>query len=327
MKLRSWILAAVLLLVAAFGLTACAGNGDGSKVNVAVLQGPTGLGSLYIIKDAQNENSNYNVSVVGAVDEITPKLVKGELDIAAVPANVASVLYNNTKGKVRVIAVNTLGVLYIVTEGDDVNSIADLAGKTIISSGAGASPEYVLKYILEANGILDKVNFEWKSQHAECVTALKTTENAVALLPQPFVTAAMNANANLKIAIDLNEEWNKTQALEANPSALIMGVYVARTEFIENNPEAVNKFLSDYNLSQNWVNDNVDAAAELSGEYGVIATPIAKKAIPYCNITCITGDEMQTKLSGYLQVLYDFSPVSVGSAMPDEQFYYRGLNN
>ena len=295
-------------------------------MNITALKGPTALGMLQMMDlvDSQELDAPWNFTIVGAVDEVPPALVKKEADIAAVPANLASVIYNNTEGAVEVLAVNTLGVIYIVDRNESIESVADLAGKTIYASGKGATPEYALNYILSANGIDPEadVTIEWKSEHAECLAALLADDTAVAMLPQPFVTTAQMKDESVRVALDLTEEWDKLQENEEEPSAMITGVVVARREFVEENPEAVEYFLACYADSVDFVNENVEAAAALSGSYDIVPEPVAKKAIPACNITLITGDELKEKLSGYLEVLYEQNPKAVGGALPGADFYY-----
>ena len=270
-------------------------------------------------------DNNYNFSIAASIDEVTPKIVQGEIDIAAVPANVASVLYNNTEGGVKVLAINTLGVLYMVESGDTIHSAEDLRGKTIYASGKGATPEYALNYILEQNGIdpAKDVTIEWKSEHSECVAALNASENAIAMLPQPFVTTAQSKNSNLRVALDLTEEWDKLQENAESPSTLVTGVVVARTEFIEQNPQAVEDFLKHYQESVDYVNKNVNEGAALVGKYDIVTEAVAQKAIPECNITFISGNEMKEKLSGYLSVLNDQNAKSIGGKLPADDFYYN----
>jgi len=270
-------------------------------------------------------DNNYNFSIAASIDEVTPKIVQGEIDIAAVPANVASVLYNNTEGGVKVLAINTLGVLYMVESGDTIHSVEDLRGKTIYASGKGATPEYALNYILEQNGIdpAKDVTIEWKSEHSECVAALNASENAIAMLPQPFVTTAQSKNSNLRVALDLTEEWDKLQENAESPSTLVTGVVVARTEFIEQNPQAVEDFLKHYQESVDYVNKNVNEGAALVGKYDIVTEAVAQKAIPECNITFISGNEMKEKLSGYLSVLNDQNAKSIGGKLPADDFYYN----
>ncbi len=294
-------------------------------VNVLALKGPTAMGMVRFMQEAEDgkaADNNYSFSIVAAVDEVAPKLVQGQADIAAVPANLASVLYNNTKGGVQVLAINTLGVLYIVESGDTVQSVADLKGKTIYASGKGATPEYALNYILAQNGLTDDVTIEWKSEHAECLSVLTTTENAIAMLPQPFVTTAQTKAQNIRVALDLTEEWDVLQAGAAAPSALITGVVVGRTEFVKENPQAVSDFLDHYKASVEFVNANTADAAALVGKYDIVPAAIAEKALPKCNIAFIEGAAMKDKLVGYLSVLFEQNPKSVGGALPADEFYY-----
>ena len=269
-------------------------------------------------------DNNYTFSIAAAIDEVTPMLAKGELDIAAIPANVSSVLYNNNSAGFQVLAINTLGVLYIVESGNTVQSMEDLRGKTIYASGKGATPEYALNYILSANGIdpTADVTIEWKSEHAECLSALMAQENAIAMLPQPFVTTAQTKSDRIRVALDLTQEWDALQKGNETPSALITGVVVARREFVEQNPDAVSAFLDHYKTSVEYVNSNTDGAAQMVGQYGIVTAEVAKKALPACNITFIEGKEMQEKLSGYLAVLFEQNPRSIGGALPGDDFYF-----
>lgn len=296
-------------------------------VNIVALKGPTAMGMVSFMNQVDSGaivDNQYQFSIVASVDEVPPMLVKGEVDIAAVPANLASVLYNNTEGGVQVMAVNTLGVLYIVGTGEEITSAEELKGKTIYASGKGATPEYALNYILSENGIdlENDVTIEWKSEHAECLSALLADENAVAMLPQPFVATAQTKNDKIHVLMDLNEAWDKLQENSEEPSALLTGVVVVRTEFAEEHPEAVEAFLEHYEDSVEYVNANNDEAADLIGQYEIVTAEIAKKALPACNITYIDGEEMKEKLSGYLLVLYEQNPKAVGGTLPADDFYY-----
>ena len=322
---KTFVLALILITAASLFAMGTREDADYSvlnpvKVRVAALKGPTAMGMVKLMEDSGEGSVNgnsYEFTVVGAPTEITPMLVKGEVDIAALPANLAAVIYNNTKGKVKVLAVNTLGVLYICENGNSVSSIEDLKGKTIYSSGKGSSPEYALDYILEQNGLSD-LPIEWKSEHAECVAALLNDPDAVALLPQPFATTAIMKNPSIRIALDLNKEWDKVSP----ESALLTGVVVARTEFVEKEGAAVERFLEEYGKSTAWVNENVAESSLMIGNLGIVTAQVAEKALPYCNIVCITGPEMKERLSGYLEVLYNANAKSVGGVLPGEDFYY-----
>lgn len=296
---------------------------DPIDVSIMALSGPTGMGMARFMKDAAEgilTDNNYSFELAGAVDEITPNIVQKKVDIAAVPANLASVLYNNTEGGVKVLAVNTLGVIYIVETGDSVNSVSDLKGKTIYASGKGATPEAALNYILKENGLDPEkdVKIEWKSEHAECLQALLTNDNAVAMLPEPFVSSAKAQNENVRTALDITKEWDKL----GTDSQLITGVIVGVTDFVEKNDAAVRNFLKNYKESIDFVNENIDDAAAIIGEYGIVPEAVAKKAIPNCNIVFMAGDEMKDKLNGYLNVLYKENPQMVGGELPGHDFYY-----
>lgn len=307
-----------------------AGNEQVTNIKIAALKGPTAMGMVKMMADVEEQSAqgiNYEFTIAGSVDEITPNLlVQGKLDIAAVPANMGAIFYNNTNAGVQVLAINTLGVLYIVDIGDEVHSVEDLKGKTIYASGKGATPEYALKYILSANGIdPDKdVTIEWKSEHSECVAALAASgsDSGIALLPQPFVTTAQAQNDKIKIALDLTEEWDKLQETAELPSALLTGILVARTDFVRENPEAVAAFMDAYKASVEYVNANVADAAALIENYNIVPAAVAEQALPYCNIVFIEGSEMQDKLSGYLNVLMEQNSKAIGGALPDEGFYY-----
>lgn len=341
----------IISLITAFMLTAallagCGSTGNGTAdqtdkqensgtqtqaepvdVNVMALKGPTAMGMVKLMDEADSGNvdtENYSFEIAASADEVTPKLIQGETDIAAVPANLASVLYNKTEGQIQVLAVNTLGVLYIVENGDSIHSVSDLAGRTIYASGKGSTPEYALNFILEKNGLTPgtDVTIEWKSEHSECVSALAQDPEGIAMLPQPFVTTAQAKNPNLKVALDLTEEWDKVMENEETKSSLLTGVVVVRKEFAEENPEAVEDFMDRYADSVEYVNDNVEEAAKLVGNYDIVTEDVAVKAIPECNIVCITGEDMKEQLSGYLAVLKDANPESIGGELPGDDFYY-----
>lgn len=297
-------------------------------VNVMALKGPTAMGMVQMMDavDKGEISSNiYHFNLAASPDEVPPAIAQGTVDIAAVPANLASVLYNKTEGQVQVLAINTLGVLYIVENGETVKAVEDLKGRTIYASGKGATPEFALNYILKGNGIdpASDVTIEWKSEHAECLSALMADESGIAMLPQPFVTTAQTKSEGLKVVLDLTEEWDKLQENEENPSALITGVVIARKAFIEENPNAVDDFLNHYYESVLFVNSNVDEAAALVGAYDIVPEEVAVKALPKCNITFVEGSDMEQQLSGYLAILAEGDPASVGGAVPGDDFYYK----
>lgn len=295
-----------------------------TDISVAVMKGPTAIGMVKLMEESEagNAANNYSFTIAGTADEITPKLIKGELQMAAVPCNLASVLYNKTEGNLSMLAINTLGVLYIVEAGDSIQSVADLKGKTIFSTGKGTTPEYTLRYLLSAAGIdPDKdVTVEFKSEATEIAALLADAEDAVAMLPQPYVTTVMMNNDKVRIALDVTKEWER---LTNGESSVVTGVIVAQKSFIEENKAAVDAFLAEYAESTLYANEEVEATANLVEKYGIFKAAVAKKAIPYCNIVCIQGDEMEIKAGSYLNTLYEQAPNAVGGKVPAADMYYR----
>ena len=293
------------------------------NVNIAAMKGPTALGMLKIMEDAEagNTANNYTFTIAGAADEITASVIKGDIPIAAVPCNLASVLYNKSQGGITMLGINTLGVLYIVETGDPVQSVADLKGKTIYSTGKGTTLEYTLNWLLKSAGIDPEkdVTIEFKSEATEVAAMLSQTENAVAMLPQPYVTTVLNNNEKARIALDITKEW---EALNEG-STVVTGVVVANTKFLNENPDVVNAFMEEYVVSAAYTVENVEEAAALSEKFDIFKAAIAKKAIPYCNIVMIEGEEMKTKATAYLQVLFEQNPAAVGGAMPEDNFFYQ----
>ena len=319
-KLTSLLLSVVLLV----SLLACGASAKtNTKVRIAGLKGPTtmGLVNLLSMEKEGTASLDYDLQLYGAADEIVPKLIKGQVDIAAIPANLAATLYQKTNGGIQVMAVNTLGVLYVVEKGDTVHSFADLKGRTILSTGKGTTPEYVLRYLLTKNGIdPDKdVKIEYYSEASEVTAQMAATKkDAIAVLPQPYVTAAQMKDSDLRVVLDLTKEWNKVCDTQ-----LITGVTVVRTAYAEDHPEEVINFLKDYQKSVEAANNDIDGTAALCEKVGVVAkAAIAKKALPKCNIVYRIGDEMKADVNAYLQVLYDASPAAVGGKLPDGNFYY-----
>ena len=316
-KLLVLVLALLMLTV-----SACAED----ALRVIALKGPTAMGMVQVMDRTDNGDlkGQYDFTIAAAIDEVTPQIAQGNVDIAAVPANLASVLYNKTEGKIQVLGINTLGVIYIVENGNSVQSVEDLRGKTIYASGKGATPEYALNYILSANGIDPEkdVTIEWKSEHAECLQTLIAAGEGIAMLPQPFVTTAQTKLESLRVALDLTAEWDKLQEGAEQPSAMITGVVVVQKAYAEAHPDKVAAFLEAYHASVDFVNSDVENAAKLVGGYGIIPEAVAVKALPACNIVLIDGEEMQNKLGGYLGELFNQNPASVGGKLPEADFYY-----
>ncbi len=319
MKNKFAVMAGTMMAVLALGMGVYAE--DAESVKVGALKGPTSMGLVSLMDKAEKGETNYayDFTMATAADEVVGAVAAGNLDIALVPANVASVLYNKTEGGVQVIDINTLGVLYVVSSDAELDSMDDLAGKTIYLTGKGTSPDYVLQYLLASNGVEDAV-LEYKSEATEVVSVLAEDETAIGVLPQPFATAALQQNESFQLSLDLTGEW---EALEETEGSLVTGVTIVRAAYAEEHPEVVADFLEEHAASAEFTNSNVEEASQMIADLGIVAkAPIAQKAIPYCNITCITGEEMRTSLEGYLQVLYDFDPAAVGGALPEDGFYY-----
>ena len=315
-KFLSLILSLMLLL----SVSAVA---EQPTVRLAAMTGPTAMGLVKLLDDAEKglSENTYDFLLAGAADQISPSLIQGKLDIASIPVNLASVLNNKTNGGLTLLAVNTLGVIYIVEKGgESIQRVADLKGKTIYATGKGSTPEYNLTYLLKQQGLTlgEDVQVEWKSEPAEVVALMSQQETAFAMLPQPYVTVAQTKVENLRVAINLTEAWD---ALGLDSRMITSGI-VARTAFVQEHPEAVENFLKEFAASVQYVNTDTAGAAAMIGELGIVNAAVAEKALPYCNIVCLTGEDMQTALSGYLQVLFELNPASVGGKLPGEEFYH-----
>lgn len=290
------------------------------EVRVITLAGPTGMGMAKLMDDSENgaTENHYQFTVASAPDQVSPEVIKGNFDIAAVPINLASVLYQKTSGQVKVGAVNTLGVLYLLENGDTIQSIADLKGKTLYATGQGSTPEYVLRYILSKNNIDpdQDVTIEYLAEHAELATKMKSGEVAIGMLPEPQVTVA-TMGSDTRVALDLTEEWSKVSDYE-----LIQGCIIVRKEFAEEYPDALDLFMKEYEASVNFANENVEEASVLIEKAGIVAkAAVAKAALPNCNICLITGADMTNSVKEMLQVLFEANPSSVGGALPSDDFY------
>lgn len=314
-RIATMITAAVMLFsLAAFA--ACSKKQDDTEIRIAALKGPTGMG---MVKLADKQNyPNYTVSIEASPDALNPRIISGEVDVAAVPVNLASVLYNKLDGDISVLAVSTLGVLYVVEAGSEVNSVADLAGKTVYATGQGATPEYILNYLLDKNGVAGSVEVNYVGEHAALATMLADGSAEIGMLPEPNVTSTLAGNDNLRIALNLTEEWNKVCSTE-----LVQGVVIARKSFVNEHPEAIEQFLREYEKSSAFVNENIDEAAKLIVDAGILGNvEIAKKAIPNCNISFSKGEAMHKAVEGMLAVLFEANPKSIGGKLPDKDFYY-----
>ena len=310
------MITAVVMLFSLAAFAACSKKQDDTEIRIAALKGPTGMG---MVKLADKQNyPNYTVSIEASPDALNPRIISGEVDVAAVPVNLASVLYNKLDGDISVLAVSTLGVLYVVEAGSEVNSVADLAGKTVYATGQGATPEYILNYLLDKNGVAGSVEVNYVGEHAALATMLADGSAEIGMLPEPNVTSTLAGNDNLRIALDLTEEWNKVCSTE-----LVQGVVIARKSFVNEHPEAIEQFLREYEKSSAFVNENIDEAAKLIVDAGILGNvEIAKKAIPNCNISFSKGEAMHKAVEGMLTVLFEANPKSIGGKLPDKDFYY-----
>ena len=335
-KVRA-IVSLLLALTLALSLTACGGQANSepeqpetqeeltaAEINLYVLSGPTGIGAmnLWAASDAGETKNTYHITMPGANDEVVAALSNGEADIAAVATNLAATLYNKTSGGVTVLAVNTLGVLSMLSNGQEAATVSDLKGKTIYAPGQGANPEYILRYVLTGNGLdPDKdVTLRFVGEGSELLTVWQSDPEAVILAPQPVATSILMQNDNAKTLFDMTEEWDK---IAGGDSTLMMGCVIVRNEFLQANPSAVELFLQEYAASIEKAQSDVEGTAALCEQYGLIPkAALAQKAIPSCGLTFVTGAEMKTGLSGYLQVMFDANPKSVGGALPGDNFYY-----
>lgn len=335
-KVRA-IVSLLLALTLALSLTACGGQANSepeqpetqeeltaAEINMYVLSGPTGIGAmnLWAASDAGETKNTYHITMPGANDEVVAALSKGDADIAAVATNLAATLYNKTDGGVTVLAVNTLGVLSLLSNGQEAATVSELKGKTIYAPGQGANPEYILRYVLTGNGLdPDKdVTLRFVGEGSELLTVWQSDPEAVILAPQPVATSILMQNENAKTLFDMTEEWDK---IAGGDSTLMMGCVIVRNEFLQANPGAVELFLQEYAASIEKAQSDVEGTAALCQQYGLIPkAALAQKAIPSCGLTFVTGAEMKTGLSGYLQVMLDANPKSVGGALPGDGFYY-----
>lgn len=313
-----------LLMLSLFGCASTPKIDTEKEISVMVLNGTTGFGMAKLMEDDATDAAalNYKFAVETDASNINAALINGSADIAALPTNAASVLYNKTQGKVQVVALNTLGVLYVVEKGDTVKSFADLKGKTVYVPGKGSNPEYIVNFLCEKNGFeIGKditLDFSYNAP-AELRTAVAAGKVDLAVLPEPMVTIAKTANAELNVALDLTKEWDKV----ATPGSLVQGCIVATKEFAENNPNELNKFLEEYEASVKYTIENAQNAGELVAKHGIFEkAPVATKAIPNCNICFVKGEEMKNSLSEFYKVLLEANPASIGGKLPADDHYY-----
>lgn len=310
-------LAILLSLIIIIGATACSKTKKtGVTVNIGVLKGPTGMSAAWLMdqNDQKLSANEYNFTVAGTPDAITGQLINGDMDIAALPTNAISALYNKTEGKISVLGVNALGVLYILENGNSINSVSDLAGKTVLASGKGSTAEYVLNYILEKNGVIAEI--VWAAEHSEAATLALKGDYDIVMLPEPFVTNVTAKSDAFRVALDLTEEWEALGSGE-----LTMGGIAVRTAFLEEHPDAVKAFVEEYGKSVAFTNAQPEDAAKLIAKYEIAAEEVAKNAIPRCNIVWLHGKDYKAVLENFLGVVYDANPAGIGGKMPGDDFY------
>lgn len=318
------VVMALLMVLSMLSMVGCGKQAEGTNIRVGLMNGPTGIGAAYLMEESEkgNTQNTYEFIQASAATDLVGQFTNGDLDIVALPSNLAANLYAKTSGNVQLLAINTLGVLYILENGNTVNSIADLAGKTIYSAGQGAIPEYTLNHLLRSNGLEPGEDVDVQYMTSEEVVALMgTTEGAICMLPVPYMTSVMMKNADTRIAVDVNDAWTE---VEGDSSVITTGCVVVKKAFAEENPDAISLFLDEYEESINYAKENVSDAAALVAKFGITASEeVAAAAIPDCNLTFISGADMQSSIEGYYEILFEADPTSVGGAMPDEGIYYQ----
>ena len=337
MKMSKKIISIILTLAIFFAFAACGKTAQEKDpettkapekkqtINIAALKGPTGMGISKLAEDAKNKKTinDYNITLASSPEDIVSMISSGAVDIAMCPLNMASVLYNKTNKNVKMLGINTLGVLYILENGTTINSIKDLKGKTIYATGQGSTPEFILNYLLEKNGLKvgTDVKIEYKTEHSELAALAASGKANICLLPEPNVTVVTNQNPKIRIALDLTKEWEK---INGQDNTLAQGCIIANAKFLSKNEKAIKSFMKEYKSSVDFVNANKEEAAKYIVAQGILPKePIAIKAIPNCNMTFIEGKDMKRIAKQNLQVFFDSNPQSVGKVLPDDSFYYN----
>ena len=309
------VLTLALMLAVVFSSAALA-----DTIKVAALKGPTGMGMAHMIAD---NDGTYEFTLAGAPDELTGAIIGGKVDIAAVPTNLAAVLFNKTKGGVKLLALNTLGVLYVLEKGDTIQTVQDLAGKTIVTSGQGSTPDYALSYILNQQGLTD-VTVDWRSEHSEVSSMAVSGMADIVMLPEPYVTALLAKDSSFRVALDITQEFTAAAQKSGNADTVLsMGCVIVRTEYLEKNPDAVAQFMKDCEASIAFANESPDQAAQEIANAGIMANAqVALSAIPKCHLVFVAGEAMKTQVSPLFEILFAANPASVGGSLPTEDFYY-----
>lgn len=313
-------LLAVALLIVSLPFVYVSAENEAVVTRVGGLKGPTGMALAHMM--TENDGS-YAFTLAGAPTEITDLVIKGDVDIAAVPINLGAVLYNKTQGGVKGLSLITRGMLYVLEKGDSIQTIADLEGKKIVAAGQGSTPEYVTNFILDANNV--KADVEFKSEHAEVTTLAVSGLADVILVPEPHVTNVLTKDPSFRIALDVTKEFAAAAELKGYENAqLSMSVVIVRTEFMEKHPEAVQKFMTDLESSIIYTVENVEAAAQEISAHGIIpSAAVAQKALPNCQLVFISGQDMQSQAAALYEILHAAKPASVGGKVPDDAFYVK----
>ncbi len=297
---------------------------DTAPVRITALKGPTGIGLVKLMQDQEQGNSQqpYQIELVASPDEIVAQIGSGQTDIAALPTNLAPILYQKTDAGIRLLAVNTLGVLHILSQDESIQKLEDLAGRELLATGQGSVPEYALNDLLQQAGILDQVTVTYLSEHAELATRAVSGDADLVMLPEPFVTTVLNKNTNLRLALDLTEEWQRFHT-GTSGSELAMGCMVVSQAFLTERPEAVQRFLAEYEASVVFVRNNPQEAGQWVADYEIMPDAgLAAQAIPNCHLVLIQGQAMQEALDPFYALLFAANPQAIGGALPPDQLYY-----
>lgn len=309
------ILVILLSLLLAVSVLGCKTAQDNTNLSIGAMKGPTGMG---LAKLMENSEDNFEITLYDAPDVVTGKFISGEIDIAAVPINLASTLYNKTEGEAVLLAINTLGVLYVLENGESVQSFADLAGKTLYATGQGSTPQYVLDRLLAENNLTDSVTVEYIAEHAALANMMAAGEATLAMLPEPNVSAVLLKNADVRVALNLTQEWDKVI-----DTTLIQGCYIVKKSVLDEHPKAVEAFVKAADESAAYMRTEADAASIAAAQGVVASEAIAAKAMQNCNLVCITGEEMKTIAAAMFETLYEANPASVGGKLPADDFYAK----
>ncbi|MBF8983950.1 ABC transporter substrate-binding protein [Lutibacter sp. B2] len=321
------ILSVLIVIILLFSIGGCSKQEDSYKkeiVNIAGLKGPTSIGMIKMFEEKPllGENLESEYEVAQSPDILVSKLLSKEVDFAALPTNVAAKLYNKKVGY-ELVAVNTWGVLYIMTQDEDIKDWNDLKGKHINAIAKGSTPDIVFRYLLEKHGLNPEtdVTLDYTLGHIELAQSMVAGKVKIALLPEPFVTMVKMKNKEASIAMNIQDEWKNTLGVE---NAFPQGCLVVRKEFAQKQPDAVERFLEEYKKSIDWVNENKEEAGVLVEKYGIgMKAKMAEMAIPRCNISFKDAKNAKKSVEDYFKVIYDFSPKDIGGKLPDEDFYYH----